>query len=330
MRVTSKSVYMPFQRNLEEIQSRRNLEQLKLSTGKEYQTLGQGPDKIVDAKAFTQKIDQNKQYSDVVDEAVLELYEVDEKLRNVADKVQNIRELSIEATATGVTPGLSSLGFWVKGYLEDIVNDLNSDYNGHFLFSGTKTTGLSITQDPNQNNMPYQIIEGEPTADNPSGLSVEFKGNNEERVINTDPKNTERINVSSDEVLYVKGENIFKTIIDLYNILSYTKDGVKREEGEKIEPDEFNRLNTLQTQLATIYDETNKVGGRNGTKINRLTALSDQLKNENIRLKDYRSFKEDADMVDVSMNLKKEENALNYTLQVGGTLNNLSLFDFLK
>jgi|GEM_PF-6018887 len=61
-----------------------------------------------------------------------------------------------------------------------------------------------------------------------------------------------------------------------------------------------------------------------------MTSLSELMKNEIVRLKDYRSFKEDADMVDVSMNLKREENALNYTLQIGGTLNKLNLFDFLR
>lgn len=330
MRITTKSVYMPFQRNLEEIQSRRNLEQLKLSTGKEFHSLGQGPEKIVDAKSFTQKIDQNQKYIDVVDEGLYELYEVDEKLRNFADRIQLVRELTIEATATGVTPGLSSLGFWVKGHLEDMVNDLNSDFNGHYLFSGTQTTGLSITREEGAFNRPFELIQEEPTETNPSGFRIDYKGNNEERVINTDPKNVEKINVTANEILFVKGKNIFDTMIGIYNTLSYNADGTQRNEGQPLTPDEFKKVNELQAELSDIYDETNKVSGRNGTKINRLTALSEQLKSENIRLQDYRSFKEDADMIDVSMNLKREENALNYTLQVGGTLNNMTLFDFLK
>lgn len=329
MRVTTKSVYMPFQRNLEEIQSRRNLEQLKLSTGKEFHSLSQGPEKIVDAKNFTKKIDQNEKYKDVVDETVYELYEIDDKLRTFADRIQKIRELTIESTPTGVTPGLSSLGFWIKGHMEDMVNDLNSDYNGHYLFSGTKTTAQSISNVEGENNKPFEIIEETPTAENPSGLKVIFKGNNEERVINTDPKNVEKINVNAEEILTVNGKNIFDTVIDIYNILSYKKDGQKRNEGEPIEVDELAKMNTIQAELATIYDETNKVSGRNGTKINRLLSLSEQLQNENIRLQDYRSFKEDADVVDATMNLKREEAALNYTLQVGGTLNKTSLFDFL-
>jgi flagellar hook-associated protein 3 FlgL len=330
MRVTSKSVYMPFQRNLEEIQSRRNLEQMKLSTGKEFHSLSQGPEKIVDAKNFTKKIDQNKKYIDIVDETTLELYEVDEKLRNFSDRIQKIRELTIESTPTGVTPGLASLGFWIKGHMDDMINDLNSDYNGHYLFSGTKTTAQSISNVEGENNKPFELIEETPTAENPSGFKVVFKGNNEERIINTDPKNVEKINVNANEILTIKGKNIFDSIINIYNVLSYRDDGEKRIEGEPITPTELKKINDLQAELANIYDEVNKVSGRNGTKINRLTSLSEQLQNENVRLQDYRSFKEDADMVDVSMNLKREENALNYTLQVGGTLNNTTLFDFLR
>ncbi len=330
MRITAKSIYMPFQRNLEEIQSRRNLEQLKLSTGKEFHSLGQGPDKIVDAKNFTKKIDQLDNYIDVVDESLYELYEIDDKLRNVSDKIQSIRELAIDATNTGVTPGVSSLGFWIKGHMEDMINQLNSDYNGHYLFSGTKTTALSITTDPNANNKPFELVEETPTAQNPSGFKVIFKGNNEERVINTDPRNTEKINVVANEILMVNGKNIFETTIELYNKLSFNDNGKRRVEGEPLTKGDVGKISGLQKELSDIYDEINKVTGRNGTKINRMTSLSELMKNEIVRLKDYRSFKEDADMVDVSMNLKREENALNYTLQIGGTLNKLNLFDFLR
>lgn len=330
MRVTTKSIYMPFQRNLEEIQSRRNLEQLKLTTGKEFHSLSQGPEKIVDAKNFSKKIEQNKKFVDIVDETTLELYEVDEKLRNFADRIQKIRELTIESTPTGVTPGLSSIGFWIKGHLDDMINDLNSDYNGHYLFSGTKTTAQSISNVEGENNKPFELIEETPTDENKSGFKVIFKGNNEERIINTDQKNVEKINVNANEILNTKGKSIFDTVVNIYNILSYREDGVKRVEGEAITKEELGQIDKLQAELATIYDEINKVAGRNGTKINRLTSLSEQLQNENVRLQDYRSFKEDADVVDVSMNLKREENALNYTLQVGGTLNNTTLFDFLR
>ena len=64
--------------------------------------------------------------------------------------------------------------------------------------------------------------------------------------------------------------------------------------------------------------------------LNRIVNLRDQLTDENIRLKDYRSIREDADVAEAALNLRREETALQYALQVGARINQTSLFDFLR
>jgi flagellin-like hook-associated protein FlgL len=50
---------------------------------------------------------------------------------------------------------------------------------------------------------------------------------------------------------------------------------------------------------------------------------------EELLLKDFLSDAQDTDVARSTLDLKKAENALHYTLQVGATLLQQSLFDFI-
>lgn len=331
MRVTAKGSYLPFLRNLSDIQSRRSDDMNKLSTGKAMQHLSDSPGDNFDIKTTTFRIDQGENYQDIMKEANMELLAVDDNLKNIADKFQSIRQLAIDSTAVGVSTSLPSLGFWVKGYLSDIVKELNSDFNGKFVFGGTKTTTESLNpNDPTKDNTPFLLKEGTATPENPSGISVSFQGNFEDRVINKDSKTQEVINTKANEFLGNDGVEYLNSAVDLYNILTYKNDGTLRDTYDGFSTEDISKINTIQQKLATIYENINTASGKNGTKINRLDSIAEQMMNEGARLKAFRSYKEDADMAEVGINLKKEENALNYTLQVGSQISRVSLFDFLS
>ncbi|HPI19970.1 MAG TPA: hypothetical protein PKY56_06320, partial [Candidatus Kapabacteria bacterium] len=72
------------------------------------------------------------------------------------------------------------------------------------------------------------------------------------------------------------------------------------------------------------------VSARNGSRINRLGAISLQMTEENTRLKEYRSLQADTDVASSAIKLSQDETALNYALQVGSRLIQQTLFDFLS
>ena len=86
----------------------------------------------------------------------------------------------------------------------------------------------------------------------------------------------------------------------------------------------------MQKDVADKYDEMNILAAVNGSKINRLDSTRDFLLGENLRLDEYRSIKEDTDIAESAMNLKREENILQFALQVGSRINQLNLFQFLS
>jgi len=332
MRVTAKSVYGDFQRNLADIQQRRSVLQVQYTTGKNFIHTSDNPDGIAEGKRTTDKLIQNDKYQAIVDETKRELYAVDDFLRVIGDNLSLMRQITIDATPIGIDGKVASLGEQIKGLLYDIVRDANGDYAGKYLFAGTKTTPQSIEgKDGAESYLPFEIVEDEPTPENPSGLRVVFKGNNNDRTINKDAKTTEVINVKPEDLFGQDGVEIFSTIIEIYNTLTYkNNEGDRRQSEDYLVKGDIARLNGLQRKLSEYYDQFNAVAARNGTRIARLESISLQMMNENVRLQDYRSFKEDADIAKVAMDLKREEFALEYALQVGGRLNQRSLFDFLR
>jgi flagellin-like hook-associated protein FlgL len=219
----------------------------------------------------------------------------------------------------------------MKGLLEDIVRDANAEYNGHYLFSGTKTTAQSL--DPgNQfaNETPFEIKEGKPTADNPSGLSVIFKGNNKDRSINKTPFYSEVINVKSDDLFGKDSIEVFDAIINLHNVFSYNKAGEQRTPQDKFSRAEAAIVNQFQAIIGNKVDSINEIGAQNGAKINRLEIIRDQQQMENTQLRQIRSLEQDTDIAESTLNLKKDEAALQYSLQIGSRLIPQTLFDFLR
>jgi len=330
MRVTHKSIYNTFTRSLDEIQGRRVKADIQLSTGKEIVNLEDKPADVVDIKRFGAKIDQNENYQGILAETMREMYAVDENLKNISDNMIKVREIGIESLQLSVQQNLPVLAGYIKGYLQDIVKSANSDFNGHTLFSGTKTRDYSLNKTPEaQNNDPYEIVQGTATVDNPSGLKVVFKGNNEDRIINKDDKTTEIVNVKPSEVFGAGGTKIFEDIIKLYNKLQY-KDGVVRQKENFITKEDSSDIDVLQKNLADNFDEINRISAKVGTRINRLDAINSQMQEEKTRMMDFRSSKEDVNMAEVAMDLKREETLLNYTLQVGSRISQNTLFDYLK
>lgn len=329
MRVTHKSTFIPYQRNLDEIQNRKFKEEVRLSTGKAITSLSDNPSHYVDSIMITSKIQQNENYINIIEDALSELRATEESLEFISDNVRKIRELAIDATQIGNSGNTYTLSVFIKGILKDIIKQANADFNGKYLFGGTKTTSSSYTDDPGNEKLPFEIIFSEPTSDNPSGMTLLFKGNDKDRIINKDNKTTEVINTKANAIF---GENneLFDTIIELYNLLAFNADGSNRQEYDNINKEDFDKLNSLQQKLAVYMEKIDKANGENGAKINRLDLISQQMTAETIRLKEYRSLKEDTDVARSTINLQMEEIALRYSLQIGSSIMRNSLFDFLR
>lgn len=331
MRVTQFSVINPYKQNLEEVQNRRFKNQIRMSTGKEIIGLGDAPEKIPDVKKISALIQQNEDYLRILDDQIGQFQQTENYLQAISDKMEKIRQLAIDGTQVGNMGNLSVLGNYIKGIITDILRDANADYNGSFLFAGTKTKAQSFDSSlPNSNDMPFELIEGPPTPQNKSGLFVVFKGNQEARILNKDQKTSEKVNTTSEEIFGQNGTEVFSALIDLYNLVMYNEDGTTRGPNDVLKVEEVEKLNKIQEKIASFSYKINQITSRNGGRANRFQILRDQIYEENNRLKEFLSQKNDADIAKTALELSKDEYALQYSLQLGGRILQNSLFDFLK
>lgn len=276
-------------------------------------------------------INRNESYQKNLNEALTELSNTEDVLETFSNTAGNVKTTALEALQPFNTDKLPVLARQVRDILSDLVQQANGDFNGRFIFGGTKTTPSSITPvSPEINNLPFEIIQGTATASNPSGLRVSFKGNNEQRSINRSASATEVINTTANEAFGAGGTEIFQNIIKTYNLLAFKSDGSARTSTDALTAQESEQLRSNILSLDGSNKQLTETTGLTGSKINRIEAISEQMSEENIRLKALRSEREDTDIATATLALKRDEIALQYTLQVGAKLAQQSLMDFIR
>jgi flagellar hook-associated protein 3 FlgL len=329
-RITNNTSFIAYQRNLEEIQSRQYKEQIRISTGKQILSLDENPSDFVNVKQLSTKISEKENYQNVIANSLNEMKTASGSIEYIADSLLKIRDTSLEGRQITNQGNTQALATSMKGILEDIINQANKDYNGKLLFSGTKTTASSINSNIlTSDNMPFEMIQSNPSADNPSGIRVIFKGNENDRIINKDARSTEVINAKSSQIF---GENltVLSDVINIYNLFTYNPDGTKRGANDALTKGDIDKLDIYQKNITNTYDNINKFNSDLGTKIDRLDSIQAQMDQEITMLKDFKSLKNDTDITKSTIELKKNETALQYSMQVGSRIMQNSLFDFLK
>lgn len=330
MRVTLGSQFIGFDRHLDRLNTAKNKSQVKISTGKEVVTLADDPEKVVDVRKFDKRILQNEQYIDILDMTISELYMSTETLDTMGSLLEDIRLDAIDGINERAQT-LRVIGSKMEGYLDDLIQFANSDYQGHFLFSGTKTTSNSIENINDEDGLttPYELVREDLTQDNPSGLRVVFHGNNENRIINKSQSTDEVINATQEELFGANNE-VFGLVIDLINLTRYNDDGELRGDEDVWSDDDMNKIDGIQQQMAQRIIQLNSKNGELGIKIDRLTNLRDQMADERVRLRDYKSLREDVDIAEAMIDLKRQDAALEYALQIGSRMIQTTLFDFIR
>ncbi|MEJ5244398.1 MAG: hypothetical protein WHV28_01675 [Bacteroidota bacterium] len=331
MRISNGLTVNTYLRNLDNIQNQKYKNEIRLSTGKNIVNLADAPEKLVRVKNMDFLISDNEKYKYIIDQSIREMQAAEDKLQSISDKIGEIRQLAVDSTHAGAAGNTYSLGVYVRGLLEDIIKEANTDFNGKLLFSGTKSTVDSITpESPQTTNLPFEIVQEQATPDNPSGLKIYFKGNFEDRIINKDSKTTEKINVTANEMFGAGGTEFFENIIKLYNVLSFKSDGTPRQETDPLSKFDVDEINNLQAKLAVTNEQLNKLTAQLSARRNRMENISSQMSEEVIRYKELKTINEDTDYAKVTMDLRLEEIALQYSLQVGSNLLQKSLMDFLR
>jgi len=333
MRVTTNSIYDTFSGNLRNLQERQARNHVRVYTGKNMVDLADDPSSVGDIQYFSEGINRNQTYIKNMDSILDEQLSTEGALENIANTLEDARLTGIQALEVGNQDKLPVLGESIKKLLTSMVNTANHQYNGVYTLAGTKTTKQSLPPtSPEVTNLPFEIVQEPPTSSNPSGLKVTFKGNFDSRTINVGQNASEETNSTANDAFGAGGVETFNNVIKLYNTLTYKPDGSLRSLTDKagITKNERDAISGEVADLSNSLEKINQETGRMGARQVRLTTLHDFLKEDNARLTEFRSQKEDTDVAQAILEMQKDETAMQYSLKVGSKLMSQSLMDFLR
>ena len=287
-----------------------NLERLdriqqQLATGKKIATPSDDP--IVASRALKMRTDvaETQQYKKNVEDAGSWLDTTETALSNMGEILQRARELAIQGADGALSSeDTAAISVEVQQLRQQMIQMSNTTYAGRYIFSGFKTdqelidsnTGLYnievINMGPNREDIKYEIGIGDKI--NVNALGSDVLGG--VGTVGTVPKTIQDFD---DFISALNGNNAtgIRTAID------------------KIDEN----INNILTNRSDI-----------GARTNRLELTNNRLTADETNFTKLMSLNEDADMAEVIMKLKSEENVYNASLAGGARIIQSTLVDFLK
>ncbi|MDR4509196.1 MAG: flagellar hook-associated protein FlgL [Candidatus Brocadiaceae bacterium] len=275
--------------------------QEKLSTGKRLNRPSDDPSgmrKVLGFKTEKIRVQQFLDNASIASEQIIFTFN---SLENIQSAVERVQTLALEAgnDTLGVDER-TIIASEIDGFLETILQFSNmTDSNGRYIYSGTKT--LTETFSATRNST------GEIS-------SVSYNGNSEELEQQIGPNSYVKVNKSGDKLFL--NNNLFSTLVSMRDELkssSYSSNTFLSLRG------------ALETAANSLMSEMTKFGAT----ANRLEISISRLESSKLSLKELISYSEDADIAELIMELKNQENVLQSSLQTGARIIQPTLLDFL-
>ena len=275
--------------------------QEKLSSGKQINRPSDDPSGTRKVLGLRAEEIQVQQFLDNTETAKEQINYTSNTLESIQELFSKIKDLAIQAGND--TLGQSDrniIANELDELLESVLQNANTDNNGRYIFSGTKTltSAFTATRDSNGNI-----------------LSVSYNGNNEEIKYQIGPDTFIQVNLPGGKLF--QDNKAFSTLISL-------RDALK---ASTFDSTAFSNLrNTFDTATNALSTEITKFGA----KANRLEMTTNSLENSQTALKELISYTEDADVASLIVDLQHQENVLQSSLKTGAMVIQQTLLDFLR
>ena len=319
MRVSNTMIYREFNRNMATNQVKMQKYQNQLGTLEEYSKSSDNPLVFAKIIGINDALTQNASYNSTISDALAWTKTQDFALANATESLHRMRQL-IESSANG-TQGLEEVQAnkgQIVAELEAIVDTLNTNFDGRYIFGGQQTK-----------TPPFEIIK------NDNGDITEIKYNGTKDRLDNAGNIVKRSGNMSREI--ATGVSV-----DLVT------DGrlFMNELGSVDAPDNFSTFATdlmtalnnhdqeaLSGKLLSKVDQTTEnfvnIRSRMGTVQNRLESAESRNETENINLKDVLSQKQDVDVVFKFMEYSNQILAYQASLSMGTKIMQTSILDYV-
>ena len=275
--------------------------QEKLSSGKQINRPSDDPSGTRKVLGLRTEELQVQQFLDNTATAKEQMSLTSNALESIDELFAKIKELTVQANNDTLGQAeRETIANELDELTESVLQYANTENNGRYIFSGTKTltAAFTATRDSSGNI-----------------LSVSYNGNNEEIKYQIGPNSFIQVNLPGGKLF--QDNKTFSTLISLRDALKATT----------FDSSAFSNLrNTLETATDALSTEITK----NGAKANRLDLTTYSLESSQTALKELISNTEDADVATLIMDLKHQESVLQSSLKTGAMVIQQTLLDFLS
>ncbi|MFM9330673.1 flagellar hook-associated protein FlgL [Paenibacillus mesotrionivorans] len=304
-RVTQNSISNQLLRNINT--NLRNMQGLQeqMSTGRLINRPSDDPVGITYALRYRSDLSINEKYQSNVDSAGSWLEFNDTMLSQVGDVLKRMKELSVTgSTGTNPQTALDNIASEI-GQLKDQLLDIsNSQFNGKYVFNGQFTDSAPYDSSVDPKTVVTDLGDINYVVNTGVQLSVNVKGS---EVFGYPPTGVTAPKNEDDNIFHVADQLIA-------NLKSGNYDGVK------------DQLPHLESRMDKILNQRAEVGAR----ANRVELIQQRLGDLSYNLESLQSKTEDADIEELIIKAKVNENVYQASLSVGAKIIMPTLVDFLR
>lgn len=306
MRITNSTLSNTFLRNLT-----NNLEQMQkyqnqMSSGKEVSKPSDNPMLLSRIMSLDNNIKGNEQYNTNIQDAIGWVETQDGTLETVSATLLRTRELLIYGANGSLSDtDRSAIKDEVEQLVQQLVQSLNSNFDGRYIFGGQKTTEPPYKIENDPQGVPILTYHG----DN-NNLSREIAKNVMVDLVTDGEKLNTTTSTSTVE------NNDLGTLLG--NIIVALRDG----DNEALSGD-------LIGDIDEHIDNVIRVRSKIGAIYNRLEAAQERNEAENLNLTQLLSEKEDIDIAEKYMEYSVMQQIYQASLSTGSQILQPSLLDYL-
>ncbi|KPU26432.1 flagellar hook protein FlgL [Caloranaerobacter sp. TR13] len=339
MRITNNMLISNMMRNLNNNLKKMDKIQKKLSSGKNFQLPSDDPIGVSRSLKLNTDIAKIEQYKRNLDDAVSWLEITESAVAEVEDVLQRARELTVQAAnGTNGKDDLKMISAEIGQLKGQLINIANTTYAGRYIFSGYKTDTPLVDENGKFKLTNYEVGAGT--------FSPHVLGKNEISNYNVGIADKIAVNVVGVKVFGKFEGDLdnpnFDTDVNGYEIdnTNKTSDSTNADQSYLIAM--FDSLktaldngdaDTIQKTLGRIdkvMENLLSVRADIGAKTNRLELTKKRLESQSINFTKLLSENEEADIAEVIMNLKMNENVYRASLSAGARIIQPTLVDFLR
>jgi flagellar hook-associated protein 3 FlgL len=299
-----------FLSNLDSLYNTMSKQQTQVSTGKAFQTASEDPINAVKSMDINAELNRVEQYENNMDEAETILNGQEEAMGTITDSLSEVMEVIQQGlNSTYNDTNKESFAQVVDAAKENIIDFLNTDYGGKYLFGGWNTSSAPLDNESGTYTFNGSSIEGMTDVEAEGFMSQEFK-------YRTGNSTDVDVAMSAIDITGSGGDN-------LISLLESISEELNNPSGDN------DNLNEYLEKTTDFFDDITVKRSAIGAKMSGLELLQDQNTADSISLQNLLSQVEDIDIEEALIAYQTTQISYQAAMSVGSSLIQQSLVDFI-